>query len=591
MKDNACYLRKTKIICTIGPATESEAMIESLIKNGMNVARLNFSHGDFKEHGMRIERIRKIAKAMNQPVAILLDTKGPEIRIKSFVNKKVELKQGAKFTLWTEDTPGDETGIGVTYDALYKEVDVGTDILLDDGLICLRVEKITGTDIVCTVINGGILSNNKSINIPGVHLDLDYISEKDKNDILFGIEKGVDFIAASFCRTAFDVLEVRKLLEKNGGKKIEIIAKIENGSGVDNIDEILKVADGVMVARGDMGVEIDIVELPRIQKMIIKKSYSAGKKVITATQMLDSMVKNPRPTRAEATDVANAVYDGTSAIMLSGETAVGEYPIEAVLTMSRIAEKTEKNINYKKRFASLEPDFAVSVTSAISRATCSTADNLGASAIVTFTYSGRTARMVSSFRPDVIQIACTSNPVTYNQLALSWGVLPVMAEEQADTDALFEKAVEKALETGYVRHGDAVVITAGVPVGVSGSTNILKVQVVGNVLVKGEGINQTVVSGKVCVCQSEEEAKERFENGDILVIPKTSNNIIEILKEASAIITEQKGVYSHAAIVGLTREIPVICGAENACSIITNGTTVTVDGSRGIVYSGVIKAM
>ncbi len=591
MKDKSCYLRKTKIICTIGPATETEDKIRTLIQSGMNVARLNFSHGDFVEHGKRIEIIRKVAKELNTPVAILLDTKGPEVRIKTFADKKVTLVQGSEFTLRVGDVPGDASGVCITYDSLYQEVEKGTDILIDDGLICLSVEHIDGTDIVCRVVNGGVLSNHKSINLPGIHLDLDYISEKDEKDILFGIEKDVDFIAASFCRTAFDVLEVRKLLEKNGGKNIEIIAKIENGSGVDNIDEILKVADGVMVARGDMGVEIDIVELPRIQKMLIKKSYSAGKKVITATQMLDSMVKNPRPTRAEATDVANAVYDGTSAIMLSGETAVGDYPIEAVSTMSRIAEKTEKNINYKKRFAELEPDFAVSVTSAISRATCSTADNLGASAIITFTYSGRTARTVSSFRPDVVQIACTSNPKTYNQLALSWGVLPVMAEEQADTDGLFEKAVEKALETGYVRHGDAVVITAGVPVGISGSTNILKVQVVGNVLVKGEGINHIAISGKVCVCQSEEEAKMNFENGDILVIPKTSNNIMNILKEASAIITEQKGVYSHAAIVGLTREIPVICGAENACSIITNGTTVTVDAARGIVYAGIIKAL
>ncbi|MEX1307335.1 MAG: pyruvate kinase [Eubacteriales bacterium] len=591
MKEKSCYLRKTKIICTIGPATESEEMIRALVKSGMNVARLNFSHGDFEEHGKRIEIIRKVAKEMNTPVAILLDTKGPEVRIKTFANKKAELVQGSEFVLRVGDTPGDASGVCITYDGLYQEVEVGKDILIDDGLICLTVERIDGTDIVCKVINGGVLSNNKSINLPGIHLDLEYISEKDKNDILFGIEKNVDFIAASFCRTAFDVLEVRKLLENNNGKNIEIIAKIENGSGVDNIDEILKVSDGVMVARGDMGVEIDIVELPRIQKVIIKKCYSAGKKVITATQMLDSMVKNPRPTRAEATDVANAVYDGTSAIMLSGETAVGDYPIEAVSTMSRIAEKTEKNINYKKRFASLEPDFAVSVTSAISRATCSTADNLGASAIVTFTYSGRTARMVSSFRPDVLQIACTSNPTTYNQLALSWGVLPVMAEEQADTDGLFEQAVEKALSTGYVQHGDAVVITAGVPVGISGSTNILKVQVVGNMLVKGEGINDIAISGKVCVCKDEAEALENFENGDILVIPKTSNNIMNILKEASAIITEKKGVYSHAAIVGLTREIPVICGAENACDIITNGTTVTVDATRGIVYAGVIKAL
>jgi pyruvate kinase len=585
------YLRKTKIICTIGPASESEEMITALIKNGMNVARLNFSHGDFSEYGMRIERIRLISKELNTPVAILLDTKGPEIRIKSFSKDKVNLVHGNSFTLKNDDVIGDETKASITYQNLAKEVSKGTRILLDDGLIELEVSSIKDDDIKCVILNDGVISKNKSVNVPGVFLDFEYVSEKDRNDILFGIEKGVDYIAASFCRTAFDALEIRKILEKNGGKDIEIIAKIENESGVDHIDEIIKVVDGVMVARGDMGVEMDIVELPRIQKMMIKKSYSAGKKVITATQMLDSMVKNPRPTRAEATDVANAVYDGTSAIMLSGETAVGDYPIESLVTMGRIAEKTEKNINYQKRFDALEPDFAVSITSAISRSTCTTANNLGAAAIVTFTYSGRTARMVSSFRPAVKQIACTSNPKTYNQLALSWGVLPVMAEEQEHTDGLFEQAVEKALETGFVKHGDAVVITAGIPVGMSGSTNILKVQVVGNMLVKGEGINNMAVSGKVCVCKTQEEALEKFEGGDILVIPNTSNNIMNILKEAAAIITEKKGVYSHAAIVGLTREIPVICGAENATEIIKNGTTITVDGTRGIVYSGVIKAL
>ncbi len=585
------YLRKTKIICTIGPASESEAMIRELIKNGMNVARLNFSHGDFEEHGRRIALIRKIAKEMDQPVAVLLDTKGPEIRLKTFKDKSVHLDAGKTFTLRAGDEPGDATCGSITYDNLASEIDVGAKILLDDGLVGLEVEKIAGTDIVCRVLNCGNISDHKSVNVPGVDLDFTYISKKDEQDILFGIAQDVDYIAASFCRSALDVLAVRKLLDKNGGQNIQIIAKIENASGVKNIDEILKVSDGIMIARGDMGVEIDIVELPRIQKKIIKKSYSAGKKVITATQMLDSMIKNPRPTRAEATDVANAVYDGTSAIMLSGETAIGDYPLESLVMMSRIAEKTERNINYVKRFAALAPDFAVSVTSAISRSACAAADNLGAAAIVTFTASGRTARIVSSFRPAVAHIACTPDPKTFNQLAMAWGVLPVMAEEQDDTDSLFHKAVEKALETGFVKHGDAVVIAAGVPVGISGSTNIMKVQVVGDILVKGEGVNDIAVSGKVCVCKDETEAQVMFESGDILVIPATSNNIMPILKEAAAIVTEKEGVYSHAAIVGLSLEIPVICGAEHASEIIQNGTTVTVDGSKGLVYSGVIKAL
>ena len=590
MKDKN-YLRKTKIICTIGPRTESEEMVRALIQNGMNVARLNFSHGDFEEHGARIEKVRRISKDMGVPVAILLDTKGPEIRLKSFKVEPILVKTGDTFTLHCEDSIGDQSGVSVTYEKLNEEVSHGTRILLDDGLIELEVKEIKGKNIVCIVKNDGQISNKRSVNVPGVFLDFEYVSEKDRSDIMFGIEQDVDYIAASFCRTAFDALEIRKLLEQNGGGHIEIIAKIENEVGVNNIDEIIKVVDGVMVARGDMGVEMDIVELPKIQKMLIKKSYSAGKKVITATQMLDSMIKNPRPTRAEATDVANAVYDGTSAIMLSGETAMGDYPIEALTTMGRIAETTEKSINYQKRFAALEPDYTVSVTSAISRSTCSTAYNLDASAIVTFTHSGRTARMVSSFRPEVKQIACTSNHKTFNQLALSWGVYPVMSDDCKDTDELFSQAVERALSTGFVKHGDAVVITAGVPVGVSGSTNIMKVQVVGDVLVKGEGINDITVSGNACVCKNEEEALEKFENGDILVIPKTSNNIINILKSAKALITEKKGVYSHAAIVGLTREVPVICGAEGATGIIKNGTTITVDAARGIVYSGVIKAI
>jgi pyruvate kinase len=590
MKEN--YLRKTKIICTIGPKTENEEMVRALIQNGMNVARLNFSHGDFKEHGARIEKVRRISKEMGVPVAILLDTKGPEIRLKTFgTEEKIALKSGDTFTLRCEDSVGDSSGVSITYNKLYNEVVKGTKILLDDGLIELEVKDIKGKNIVCEIKNDGDVSSKRSVNVPGIFLDFEYVSEKDRGDLLFGIEQDVDYIAASFCRTAFDALEIRKILEQNGGKQIEIIAKIENEVGVENIDEIIKVVDGVMVARGDMGVEMDIVELPKIQKMLIKKSYSAGKKVITATQMLDSMIKNPRPTRAEATDVANAVYDGTSAIMLSGETAMGDYPIESLVTMGRIAETTEQSINYEKRFTTLEPDFAVSMTSAISRSTCSTAYDLGASAIVTFTYSGRTARMVSSFRPGINQIACTPNEKTYNQLALSWGVNPVWTKESTNTDELFENAVEQALKTELVKHGDAVVITAGVPVGVSGSTNILKVQVVGNVLIKGEGINDISVSGKVCVCNNEQEAIDNFENGDILVIPKTSNSIINVLKGATAIITEQKGVYSHAAIVGLTRDIPVICGAENATEIIKNGTTVTVDATRGIVYSGVIKAI
>jgi pyruvate kinase len=580
-------MRKTKIICTIGPATESEDKMRLLIENGMDVARLNFSHGDHESHQQRIDLIKRLRKEYGRPVAILLDTKGPEVRVKSFLGGSAELKEGGAFTLSMSDCEGNADHVVVTYPKLALELPKGAHILLDDGLIELVAEEFTDGAIRCRVITGGTLKDNKSVNIPGVHLNMPYISDKDKRDILFGIKHDVDYIAASFCRTEADVLEIRHLLEKNGGKSIQIIAKIENESGVNHIDEIIHVSDGIMVARGDMGVEMDIVELPRIQKMLIKKAYSSGKKVITATQMLDSMIHNPRPTRAEATDVANAVYDGTSAIMLSGETAMGKYPIESLVTMSRIAVKTEDNIHYKTRFNNKLPELCASVTSAISHATCSTAHSLGASAIIAFTKSGRTARMVSSFRPAVPIIACSPSEKTCNQLALSWGVCPVLGEEQENTDKLFEHAVERASSTGLVKHGEVVVITAGVPIGVSGTTNTLKVHIVGNVLVKGTGYNNMAVSGPLCVCTGSKQAHELFEPGDILVIPKTDNTMMDLLKEATGIITEQGGVDSHAAIVGLTLGIPVLCDAENATSILKHGTTVTLDAARGMVYTGI----
>ncbi len=580
-------MRKTKIICTIGPATDTEKPMRQLIENGMDVARFNFSHGDHATHKARIELLKKLRAEYDRPIGILLDTKGPEVRVKRFEGGSAELKEGAIFTLNMQDAEGTDKQVSITYPQLASELPQGTRILLDDGLIELEAQSVTPQAIECRVITGGVLKDNKSINVPSVHMQMDYISDKDRNDILFGIENDVDFIAASFCRTAQDMLEVRQILEKNGGKDIQIIAKIENESGVTHIDEIIKVSDGIMIARGDMGVEMDIVDLPRIQKLLIKKAYSAGRKVITATQMLDSMIHNPRPTRAEATDVANAVYDGTSAIMLSGETAVGKYPIESLVTMSRIAENTENNIHYKMRFNAKLPEYCASVTSAISHATCSTAHSLGASAIIAFTKSGRTARMVSSFRPAVPIIACSPIEKVCHQLALSWGVCPVLGEEQDNTDKLFEHAVERARSTGLVHHGEVVVITAGVPIGISGTTNTLKVHIVGNVLLKGTGYNNMAISGKLCVAKDEHDARAFFEPGDILVIPHTSNALMDLLKEASGIITEQGGVDSHAVIVGLTLGIPVLCDAENATGILKNGTTVTLDTARGMVYTGI----
>ncbi|MBZ4644670.1 MAG: pyruvate kinase [Clostridia bacterium] len=584
-------MRKTKIVCTLGPATDDINVLRKLIEKGMNVARLNFSHGSHDDQQKRVDALKKIRDELQVPVALLLDTKGPEIRIKHFKNDVVELKEGQIFTLTTREIEGDAEIVSITYKNLPQDVRSGNRILIDDGLIELIVQEVSDTDIKCEVQNGGKVSNHKGVNVPGVSIKLPYISEKDREDILFGIRNDFDFIAASFVRTAQDVLEVRKILEQNGGKGIQIIAKIENGEGVTNIDDILRVSDGIMVARGDMGVEIPLEELPVIQKMLIEKCYQAGKPVITATQMLDSMIRNPRPTRAETTDIANAIYDGTSAIMLSGETSVGKYPVESLVTMARIARRTEDSIDYKKRFAITQFNLLPNVTNAISHATCTTAHDLGAAAIISVTKSGHTARMVSKFRPACPIIATTVSEKVYRQLALSWGVYPFLSELKVTTDDLFEHAVEKAVQSGIVKNGDLVVITAGMPVGISGTTNILKVHLVGHVLVEGSGVNNLSVSGNVCVAKSAEQALREFNEGDILVISSTSNELLPILKKASGIITEEEGITSHAAIVGMTLDIPVITGAKEATEILKSGTTVTIDSSRGLVYSGVTKVL
>ncbi|MDD6037712.1 MAG: pyruvate kinase [bacterium] len=471
-------MRKTKIICTMGPATESMEVLEALADAGMNVARFNFSHGDHAEQERRMNALKTVREKKGLPIAILLDTKGPEIRVKDFKEGHVELKRGQQFTLTTSDILGDEKSVAITCDELYKDVSVGTIVLLDDGLISMQVVAIEGTDIICEVHNDGVVSNHKGINIPGVHLSLPYMSEKDRDDILFGIDMDVDLIAASFVRTKEDVLEIRRLLEANGGRGISIISKIENDEGVKNIDEIIEVSDGIMIARGDMGVEIPMEEVPVIQKMIIKKVYAAGKQVITATQMLDSMMKNPRPTRAEVTDVANAVYDGTSAIMLSGETAAGAYPVESLETMVRIAERTERDIDYRKRFFTLERGANPDITDAICHATCTTALDLGARAILTVTKSGYAARMISRYRPQSDIIACTMSGRVARQLNLSWGIQPIVIEERNHVLDLFNHAVECSKKHGCVKAGDTVVITSGVPLGCSGTTNMIKVATV-----------------------------------------------------------------------------------------------------------------
>lgn len=468
-------MRKTKIICTLGPATDRGNVLEQLIKEGMNVARFNFSHGDHEEQRGRIEKLRSLREKCGQPVAALLDTKGPEIRLRDFEGKKVMLEKGQTFILTGEEVLGNRERASITYENLWQDMTVGTKILIDDGLIGMQVDKIENKEIYCTVLNDGAVSNHKGINVPGIHLAMEYLSEKDRQDILFGIREDMDFVAASFVRSADDVLEIRRLLDENGGWNINIIAKIENGEGVENIDSIIEVSDGIMIARGDMGVEIPCEEVPVIQKMIIKKVYKAGKQVITATQMLDSMMKNPRPTRAEVADVANAIYDGTSAIMLSGETAAGKYPVESVQTMVRIANRTEADIDYEKRFYHRGRHEKPDVTEAVCHATCTTAYDLNASAIVAVTKSGRTARMISRYRPACPVLGGTTSKRVWRQMAMSWGVCPILLDEKTDVFALFDHAVDKGKCSGLLKSGDLAVITSGVPIGISGTTNMLKV--------------------------------------------------------------------------------------------------------------------
>lgn len=580
-------MRKTKIIGTMGPAIDNENMLRDIMLAGMDVVRLNFSHGTHDEAKKRIDLIKKVRQELDIPVAILLDTKGPEVRVKSFKDGKAVLKEGEKFTLYTDDVEGDETKVSITYKDLPKDIKTGTRILIDDGLIEMEAISVKADRIICEIKNGGTISNSKGINVPNVSLGMPYLSEKDVSDILFGIEQDVDFIAASFVRTADDIIQIKNILEKHGGKSIQIIAKIENAEGVENIDAILHECQGVMVARGDMGVEIALEDLPVIQKEIIKKTYRAGKKVITATQMLDSMIRNPRPTRAETTDVANAIYDGTSAIMLSGETAIGKYPIESVKTMAMIAERTERDIDYVKRLSNVDITDSMNITNALSHATCTTAHDLHAAAIIALTYSGGTATMLSKFRPNCPIIAPTIDEKVRRQLNLSWGVIPIMSERRSNTDALFDHAVECAQKTGVVKNGDLVVITGGAPVGISGTTNVMKVHLIGNVLVRGIGITKLHAAANVCVAEDAETLQREFKVGDIVVTGVATNEMVPYLKKASGIICEERGMENHAAIIGMALDIPVITGADNATKILKSGTIVTMDAACGYVYGSV----
>jgi pyruvate kinase len=551
----------------------------------MNVARLNFSHGTHAEHIKRVEHFKKIRDDLGLPVGLMLDTKGPEIRIRQFASKEVNLAAGSTFTFTINDIPGTEKIVSVAYQGFPGIVQKGDTLLLDDGLIAMRVTSTNSTEVVCEVLNDGVLSNNKKINVPGAANKLPFITDKDRDDIQFGIENDFDFIAASFVRNSNDIKELRGELRRHRGDSIKIISKIEIREGVDNIDDVIRVSDGVMVARGDMGVEIPFEELPAIQKKIIRKCYSAGKPVITATQMLDSMIRNPRPTRAEITDVANAIYDGTSAIMLSGETSVGKYPVESLLTMSKIAIETERDIDYVKRFNESRIPVSQNVTNAVSRAACETAHILNASAIVTVTKSGHTANMVSKYRPACPILAYTAYRKVYNQLSLSWGVLPDLAERKDSTDEIFLQAASKASASKFLKNGDLVVITGGMIADVSGTTNMIKVHVIGDVLMEGRGMTGVMGRGSVCVIREDGDL-QNFNAGEVLVIKKTTDEVLSLIKDAAAVVTEEDGGDSESVIVGKALKIPVVSNANAATEILKSGTVVTVDGGTGKIYSG-----
>ena len=578
-------MRKTKIICTLGPSTDKDGVLRELIANGMNVARFNFSHGSHEEHKGRLDLLKSLREELGKPVAALLDTKGPEIRLKDFKNGTEMLEAGQTFTLTTRDVEGTKEICSITYKDLPQDVAPSGTIMLDDGLIKLQIQTVNDTDIVCTVLNNGKIKNKKGVNVPGVHLSMPYMSQRDKDDIIFGIEQGFDFIAASFVRTAQDVYEIRNLLNEYDSN-IRIIAKIENREGVNNIDSILAAADAVMVARGDLGVEIDFTELPGIQKNIIERSFSFGKPIVTATQMLDSMMVNPRPTRAEISDVANAIYDGTSAIMLSGETAAGAYPVEALKTMSAIAERTEQEgFHLRGRTMDSNPG-KISVSDATAHAACLTARDVNAAAIVTVSESGTTARLLSKYRPQQPIIACVMREQVQRQLSLSWGITPLMMSLAHSTDELIEMSTALAKENGYLHNGELAVVTAGVPVGVSGTTNMIKIHMVGNCLATGVGVgpeNNDVASGKACVCRTMDEVRAKFKPGMVLVVPSTSNEMLSFVRDAAALVVEEPGLNSHAAIAGKALLKPTVVGAAGATSHIRDGLMVAVDCAHGSV--------
>lgn len=586
--------RKTKIVSTLGPASNSVDEIKALIKAGISAARLNFSHGDHQEHGTRIENLKIARKELNAPIPIILDTKGPEIRTQTLVDeKKVELVEGQDFILTIDDIEGDNTKVAVTYKDLTKDISVGSTILIDDGLIELKVNSVDDRNVYCTVVNSGILGQRKGVNIPNVHINLPALTEKDIADIQFGVKVGVDYIAASFIRSAKDVLEIKRVLEECGGSDVQIISKIENRDGVDNIDEILEVTDAVMVARGDLGVEIPFEEVPLVQKMLIKKCILKGKPVITATQMLNSMMDNPRPTRAEVNDVANAIFDFTDAIMLSGETAQGKYPVEAVTAMDKIAKKVESSINYVDRFNKNYSLFMSvrNITSAVTHSACTTAHDLNASVISTITLSGRAVKEVSKYRPATAILGCSPVERTYRQLNLVWGCTPLMVEFQKQSIThLFDCVADEAIKTGYASNGELMIFTGGTPLGTTGSTNTIKVGIIGDRLIEGKSMNKVNnVTALTGICLTVEEAKLHFTKGDIFVTSNPDKGLIPYMMKASALIVgaENKADFSHAVDLARELKIPCIyCDGVEVAKVIPDKILVTIDSNKGVVYVG-----
>jgi len=585
-------MKKTKIVSTIGPASEEPETLKQLIDEGVNVARLNFSHGDHEEHLERIKNIREAAKNAGKHIGLMLDTKGPEIRTHNMKNGSIQLTKGNTVRVSMKEVEGTEEKFSITYDELINDVTPGSKILLDDGLIELQVTDVDhdNDEIVTTALNSGELKNKKGVNVPGVSVKLPGITEKDRDDIIFGLENGIDYIAASFIRRASDVLEITELLEKYDSMHVQIIPKIENQEGVDNLEEIVKVSDGLMVARGDLGVEIPAEEVPVVQKEMIRHLNSVGKPVITATQMLDSMEENPRPTRAEASDVANAIFDGTDAIMLSGETAAGNYPVEAVRTMSNIAIRTETALQNQDVYALRQYD-QMDLTESIGQAVGHTAKNLNINTIVAATESGHTARMISKFRPKATILAVTFSEQTARGLALQWGVIPTVTKKPSSTDDMFNLATQKSVEKGYVTEGDLIIITAGVPVGEQGTTNVMKIQMIGSKLTEGQGVGNESVIGKAIIAHSAEEANEKAVEGGVLVAKNTDKDYLTAIEKSSAIVVEQGGLTSHAAVIGIAMGIPVIVSAENATELIKDNELITVDGRRGLVYRGATTAI